>query len=74
MRVIAFITYSADIRHMLAHIGAETEPPRITPACGPPLWAEAHAGSVKVWRLKVWKLKLWKLKLWKLKVRKPWSP
>ena len=38
MRVIAFITYSADIRHMLAHIGAETEPPRIKPARGPPLW------------------------------------
>ena len=64
MRVIAFITYSADIRHILEHIGVEPEPPCITPACGPPLWAEAHAGSVKVWRLK----------LWKLKVRKPWSP
>ena len=38
MRIIAFITHSADIRHILAHIGAETEPPRITPARGPPLW------------------------------------
>jgi hypothetical protein len=38
MRVIAFITYSADIRHLLAHIGAQTEPPRIAPARGPPLW------------------------------------
>ena len=35
MRVIAFINYSADIRHLMAHIGAETEPPRIAPARGP---------------------------------------
>ena len=38
MRIIAFITYSADIGLILEHIGAETEPPRITPARGPPLW------------------------------------
>jgi hypothetical protein len=38
MRIIAFITHSADIRHILEHIGAETESPRITPARGPPLW------------------------------------
>jgi hypothetical protein len=38
MRIIAFITYSADIRQILEHIGVETEPPRITPARGPPLW------------------------------------
>ena len=38
MRIIAFITYSADIRQILDHIGVETEPPRITPARGPPLW------------------------------------
>jgi hypothetical protein len=38
MRVIAFITHSADIRQILEHIGAETEPPRIAPARGPPLW------------------------------------
>ena len=38
MRVIAFITHSADIRHILEHIGAETEPPRIAPARWPPLW------------------------------------
>ena len=47
MRIIAFITYSADIGQILEHIGAETEPPRITPARGPPLWdgAEAQAGE-----------------------------
>ena len=38
MRIIAFVTYSADIRQILDHIGVETEPPRITPARGPPLW------------------------------------
>jgi len=43
MRIIAFITYSADIGQILEHIGAETEPPRITPARGPPLWGGADA-------------------------------
>lgn len=38
MRIIAFITYSADIRQILDHIGADAEPPRITPASRPPLW------------------------------------
>jgi len=37
------ITYSADIRHILAHIGVETEPPRITPARVPPLCDGANA-------------------------------
>ena len=27
MRIIAFITHSADIRHILDHIGADSEPP-----------------------------------------------
>jgi hypothetical protein len=43
MRIIRLITYSTDIRKILEHIGAETEPLHITPACGPPLWDEAHA-------------------------------
>ena len=38
MRIIAFITYGAGIRQILEHIGVEAEPPRITPARGPPLW------------------------------------
>ena len=38
MRIIAFITHSADIRQILDHIGVQTEPPRIAPARGPPLW------------------------------------
>ncbi len=47
MRIIAFITHSADIRHILEHIGVETEPSRITPARGPPLWdgCEAQIGE-----------------------------
>jgi hypothetical protein len=47
MRIIAFITYSADIRHILEHIGVDAEPPRITPARGPPLWdgCEAQIGE-----------------------------
>ncbi len=47
MRIIAFITYSADIWQILEHIGVEPEPPHITPARGPPLrdGAEAQAGE-----------------------------
>ena len=41
--MIAFITYSADIPHILDHIGLETEPPRISPARGPPLWDACDA-------------------------------
>ena len=43
MRIIAFITHSADIRHILEHIGVEPEPPRIKPARGPPLWDACDA-------------------------------
>ena len=44
MRIIAFfITHSIDIRHILEHIGAETKPPRITPARGPPLADDGDA-------------------------------
>jgi len=38
MRLIAFITHSADIRQILDHIGVESEPPHIASARGPPLW------------------------------------
>ena len=40
MRIIAFITHSADIRPILEHIGVESEPPHIAPARGPPLWED----------------------------------
>ena len=38
MRIIAFITFSADIQKILEHIGLAPQAPRITPAHGPPLW------------------------------------
>jgi len=38
MRIIALITFSADIHKILDHIGVEPEAPRITPARGPPPW------------------------------------
>ena len=43
MRIIAFITHSADIRHILEHIGVACEPPHIYPARGPPLWERSDA-------------------------------
>jgi hypothetical protein len=43
MRIIAFITHSADIQQILDHIGADCEPPRIAPARGPPLWDDCGA-------------------------------
>lgn len=43
MRILAFITHSADIRHILDHIGVALKPPHITPARGSPLWDELDA-------------------------------
>jgi Putative transposase len=43
MRIIAFITHSADIRRILDHIGMESQPLHIAPARGPPLWDECDA-------------------------------
>lgn len=40
MRLIAFITEGVQIRRVLDHIGANSEPPRISPARGPPLWGD----------------------------------
>ena len=37
-RIIAFITFSADIHRILEHIGVKPEAPRITLARGPLLW------------------------------------
>ena len=48
MRIIAFITHSADIRQILDHHGVQAEPPNIAPARGPPRWDdhnEAQAGE-----------------------------
>jgi len=43
MRIIAFITFSADIHKILEHIGVDTQAPRIAPARGPPLWDDCGA-------------------------------
>ena len=43
MRIIAFITHSAEIRQLLDHIGVASEPPRISPARGPPRWEDGDA-------------------------------
>ena len=43
MRLIAFITHSADIRKILVHNGADSVPPHISPARGPPLWDDCGA-------------------------------
>jgi len=43
MRIIAFITFSADIHKILEHIGVDPEAPRIAPARGPPLWDDSGA-------------------------------
>ena len=43
MRIIAFITFSADIHKILEHIGVDPEAPRIAPARGPLLWADFAA-------------------------------
>jgi hypothetical protein len=47
MRIIAFITHSAYIQHILDHIGADSEPPHMAPARGPPMWdgCDAQAGE-----------------------------
>ncbi len=46
MRIIAFITHSIEIRQILDHIGVDSEPPRLSPARGPPLWeADAQWGE-----------------------------
>ena len=43
MRIIAFITFSADLHKILAHIGVDTQAPRITPARGLPLSEDCGA-------------------------------
>jgi len=43
MRLIAFITHSADIRQILDQIGVDSQPPHISPARGPPLWEDCDA-------------------------------
>jgi hypothetical protein len=43
MRIIAFITDGPTVRHLLTHIGEPAEPPKVSPARGPPAWDDAAA-------------------------------
>ena len=43
MRIIAFITFSADIHKILDHIGVDSQARRINPARGPPLRGDCSA-------------------------------
>jgi hypothetical protein len=45
MRIIAFIDDASTVRKILDHIGESTQPPRIAPARGPPLWEAAMASG-----------------------------
>ena len=48
MRIIAFITHSADIRQILEHIGTDSEPPHIAPARGRPCGKTVTRGWARV--------------------------
>lgn len=43
MRIIAFINDAKTVGKILNHIGESTQPARIAPARGPPLWEMATA-------------------------------
>jgi hypothetical protein len=45
MRIIAFIDNASTVRKIFDHIGESTQPPRIVPARGPPLWEAAMASE-----------------------------
>jgi hypothetical protein len=51
MRIIAFANDPAAVRTIPDHIGESTQPPRIAPARGPPLWeaAEDQEGNDPQW-------------------------
>ncbi len=50
MRIIAFINEGATVKKILDHIGEASQPPRIAPARGPPLWEAAEpAGNDPQW-------------------------
>ena len=53
MRIIAFITEAGTVRKILDHLGESSQPPRIAPTRGPPLWeaamVSAHVGNDPEW-------------------------
>ena len=46
MRIIAFVTATAQVQRILKHIGEPSTPPRIAPARGPPLWEEDDCEAI----------------------------
>ena len=49
MRIVAFITEAAPVQRILNHIGEPAEPPRISPARGPPAWDDPPVDAVPDW-------------------------
>ncbi len=45
MRIIAFVNDAGTVKKILDHIGESTQPPRIAPARGSPLWEAAAAAE-----------------------------
>ena len=40
VQIISFVTETPSVRRILEHIGEPMEPPRVSPARGPPIWDE----------------------------------
>jgi len=49
MRIIAFMTEAAPVRRNLTYVGEPAEPPRISPAHGPPAWDDPPVEAVPDW-------------------------
>ena len=49
VRIVAFITEAAPVQRILNHIGEPAEPPRISPARGPPAWDDPPVEAVPDW-------------------------
>lgn len=47
MRIIAFINDAGNVGKILNHIRESSQPPRIAPALGPPLWEAAAAEQLE---------------------------
>ena len=49
MRIVAIITATAPIERILTHISEPAEPPRNSPARGPPAWEHPPVEAVPDW-------------------------
>jgi len=49
VRIVAFITEAATVAQILNHIGEPAEPPRISPARGPPAWDDPPVEALPDW-------------------------